>query len=102
MRTVVSVHRKEARKLHVIGPVVRHPRLTQDLPSESALKRGVLVGVIPSQELGFGPQYLERVSRCPGPENRTAALQVIRDVLHLVVRIVTKAQAQKEQVGRPQ
>jgi len=98
MRGLVRLE-QQPRALFVVGAVVRHPRLAEDLAPEAAF---VLIARLPMvlQEFGVRPLDLEGMRRRAEADDGAAALEVVGDVLHLGVGEILEPEEDDQQVSR--
>src|SRR3954467_14635757 len=88
----------QTRALLVVRSVVRHPGLTEDLPSKPT---GIFVFVLPIEPPKLRVCALDLKGVRGGAKSGygTAALEVVDNLLHLVVGEVLKPQEHHEQVS---
>src|SRR5690349_11534481 len=88
----------QPRALFVIRAVVRNPRLAEDLPAEAA---GIFVLVLPIEfaELRIRPFDLKGVRRGAKADHWPAAVEIIDDVLHLVVRKILEPEEHDQEIS---
>ena len=92
----------EPRALFVVGAVVRHPGLPENLPPETARIWGSPPRHVELQEFRIGTLDLEGMRRGPEPDDRPAPVEVVHDVLHLGIGEILEAQEDDHQVRLPE